>query len=93
MLFALSMRQIYKSALFKKIGLKPFAWSLLLGMAYTILAYRGDGLIIGGDSIIPLHSVEYLMKLSYYSNPWAGFGSNLPPIFSFPPLPDILIFS
>jgi len=80
-------------ALKKKDTLKLFACLSLVGIAYAILAYRGNGLTIGGDNVIPLHSLEYLTRLPHSSNPWAGFGSPLPPIFSLPPLPDILLFS
>jgi hypothetical protein len=77
----------------KKRILKLFTCLSLVGMVYVILAYRGDGLTIGGDNVIPLHPFEYLARLPYSSNPWAGFGSPLPPIFALPPLPDILLFS
>jgi hypothetical protein len=58
----------------------------------VILTYRGNGLTIGGDDVIPFHPLEYLTRLPHTSNPWAGFGSALPPIFSLPPIPDTLLF-
>jgi len=58
-----------------------------------LTSYKGNGLTIGGDALIPFHPTDYLKRLSYSTNPWAGFGSELPPIFSIPPLPDVLIFS
>jgi hypothetical protein len=80
--------------LFTRIrALKSWIWAPILGLVYNALAYRGDWLTIGGDSIVPLHPLEYLTILSSTSNPWAGFGSNLPPIFSYPPFPDIMLFA
>jgi hypothetical protein len=67
-------------------------WPLLFGIVYTLVAYRGAWLTIGGDNLIPFHANEYLLRLMSPSNPWAGFGSPLPPIFSLPPLPDTGLF-
>jgi hypothetical protein len=72
---------------------KPAIFLILLSACYTLLAYRGGGLTIGGDCLIPFHSTEYLTRLPFLSDPWAGLGSSLPPIFSLPPLPDTLMFS
>ena len=72
---------------------RALVFLVVLGACYTLLAYRGDGLTIGGDCLLPFHPTEYLSRIKYVSDPWAGFGSSLPPIFSLPPLPDTLLFS
>jgi hypothetical protein len=76
----------------KRNDLKVLIWQTLLGITYSLLAYRGNGLTIGGDNIIPLHSLEYLARIPSLSDPWAGLGSHLPPIFSLPTIPDTFLF-
>jgi hypothetical protein len=74
-------------------SLKIPALLVALSLIYVLTSYRGSGLTIGGDGLIPFHPIDYIKRLSYATDPWAGFGSNLPPIFSLPPLPEILVFS
>lgn len=82
------------SALFPKgfASLRLQVVKILLGTTYTLLSYRGAGLTIGGDNIVPLHSFAYLTRLSSPIDLWAGFGSQLPPVFSLPTVPDTFLF-
>jgi hypothetical protein len=68
-------------------------WLVVLSAIYTSLSYRGEFLTIGGDSFIPFHPIDYLFGIATSSNRWGGNVSQLPPIFSLPPLPDISIFA
>jgi hypothetical protein len=83
----------WKRITIEKSKLKIFALLMLIGSIYLLTTYKGSGLTIGGDALIPFHPLNYLERLTYSTNFWEGFGSGLPPIFSLPTLPEILIFS
>jgi hypothetical protein len=72
---------------------RPFIFLSILALIYTLTAYRGNVLTIGGDDLIPFHATAYISRLFNSSNIWNGFGAPLPPIFSLLPLPDMALFS
>src|SRR2546425_2816334 len=72
-----------------------FTYGLLIGLAliYTALWYRGNGLAIGGDYVMPYNGLDVIARYSSYWNSWKDLGNPIPPILTDTPVVETSFLS
>ncbi len=59
-----------------------YALLLAASVVYTLLWYRGEGLTIGGDYVLPYNGLSVAARYTSYWNLWKDLGNPIPPLLT-----------